>query len=201
MTSSKARSRVTVKRPERTPLGQRARQVETVERNDRAVARLDPEDVAGVAAVGHRENAGGIAPEQQPRIEAFAHSSLAHFLLRAAQAHALFGFDQRTLDEDRMFHHRVENIVVADDGSVRPSSRPAVPWPEALARGDSGAAIEALQFLRVGGAFRYSTTVTSAPTLSRFPMSCATFRTADYGRLSLHRSRSLGVSMCHREAR
>jgi hypothetical protein len=44
-------------------LGQRTGQVESIERNDGAAARLDPEDVAGVAAVGHGEYAGGISPQ------------------------------------------------------------------------------------------------------------------------------------------
>src|SRR5688500_8399591 len=55
------------------PSRQRAGQVEAVERDDRPATRFDPEDVAGVAAVGHRENAGGIAPQQHSRIEALAH--------------------------------------------------------------------------------------------------------------------------------
>ena len=107
-------------------LGQRAGQMESFQRNDRPVARLDPEDIAGVAAVGHGKDAGGIAPEQHPGIETFAHAGsssqqVAHLLLRAAQAHALVGFHQRTLDQDRMFHHRIENGVVADrwDRSAR----------------------------------------------------------------------------------
>ena len=37
------------------------------------LARLDPEDVVGVAAVGHREDARGIALQQQARIERGAH--------------------------------------------------------------------------------------------------------------------------------
>ena len=55
-------------RAERPP--QRAREVEAIERDDRAVARLDPEQLVGVAAVGHREDAGGIALKQQARVEA-----------------------------------------------------------------------------------------------------------------------------------
>jgi hypothetical protein len=39
---------------------ERAGDVEAVERDDRPVARLDPEDVPGMAAVRHWENAGGI---------------------------------------------------------------------------------------------------------------------------------------------
>ena len=47
--------------------------MELVERKDRAVAWLDPEDFAGVAAVGHRENPRGIALEEQARIEDTGH--------------------------------------------------------------------------------------------------------------------------------
>ena len=49
---------------------ERAREMEAVERNDRPVARLDPEQLIRLAAVGHREDAGGIALEQQARVEA-----------------------------------------------------------------------------------------------------------------------------------
>src|SRR5206468_994657 len=49
---------------------ERARQMETVERKDRAVARLDPEQVGGLAAVRHREDSGGITLQQQARVEA-----------------------------------------------------------------------------------------------------------------------------------
>src|SRR5206468_12458717 len=48
----------------------RARQVKAMERQDRPVARFDPEQVGRVAAVGHRENAGGITLQQQARVEA-----------------------------------------------------------------------------------------------------------------------------------
>jgi hypothetical protein len=44
--------------------------VKAVERDEGPVARLDPEQLGGFAAVGHRENAGRIALEQQTRIEA-----------------------------------------------------------------------------------------------------------------------------------
>jgi hypothetical protein len=44
--------------------------MEAVERKDRAVARLDPEKVVGVAAVGHREDPSGITLQQQARVEA-----------------------------------------------------------------------------------------------------------------------------------
>jgi hypothetical protein len=53
---------------ERAP--ERAREVEAIERQDRAVARLDPEQVGGLAAVGHGEDAGGITLQQQARVEA-----------------------------------------------------------------------------------------------------------------------------------
>jgi len=46
------------------------RGVEAVERDDRPVARLDPENVVRIAAVGHREDAGGIAAKEKPRVEA-----------------------------------------------------------------------------------------------------------------------------------
>src|SRR6476469_1393919 len=49
---------------------QRARQVESVEGQDRAVAWLDPEQFGRVAAVRHREDAGGITLQQQARVEA-----------------------------------------------------------------------------------------------------------------------------------
>jgi len=48
----------------------RAREVEPVERNDRAVPGLNPEEIVRFAAVGHREDARRIALEQQTRIEA-----------------------------------------------------------------------------------------------------------------------------------
>ena len=54
---------------------ERARQVKALERQDRAVAWLDPEQVRGVAAVGHREDAGGITLQQQARVEA-THNSI-----------------------------------------------------------------------------------------------------------------------------
>src|SRR5215208_8146169 len=55
-------------RAERAP--QRSGDVESVERNNGAVARLDPEQLVRIAAVGHRENAGGIALEEQAWVEA-----------------------------------------------------------------------------------------------------------------------------------
>ena len=43
--------------------------METVERDDRPIARLDPEQLVRVAAVGHREDACRIAMKQQARVE------------------------------------------------------------------------------------------------------------------------------------
>ena len=47
--------------------------MEAVERKNRALARLDPEDIGGVAAVGHREYPGGIALQEQARIKHGGH--------------------------------------------------------------------------------------------------------------------------------
>ena len=49
--------------------GQRMRQMEGIQRDDRAAARLYPENVASVAAVGHGEDPGRIAAQQHPGIE------------------------------------------------------------------------------------------------------------------------------------
>src|SRR5690348_8382631 len=43
--------------------------MEAIERNDRPVPRLDPEQFVGLAAVGHREDAGCIALKQKARVE------------------------------------------------------------------------------------------------------------------------------------
>jgi hypothetical protein len=48
---------------------ERPRQMEAFERDDRAAPRLDPEQVVRIAAVGHRKDPGGIALEQQARVE------------------------------------------------------------------------------------------------------------------------------------
>src|SRR5690348_594786 len=45
------------------------RDVKPVERNDGAGARLDPIELIGFAAVGHREDTRRIALKKQPRIE------------------------------------------------------------------------------------------------------------------------------------
>src|SRR5688572_15473927 len=46
------------------------RHVKTVQRKDRPRTRFDPKQLSGVAAVGHRKDAGGIALEKQARVEA-----------------------------------------------------------------------------------------------------------------------------------
>src|SRR5690348_12845132 len=43
--------------------------VEAVERDDRPRARLDPEQIVSATAVGHREDAGRVALQQETRIE------------------------------------------------------------------------------------------------------------------------------------
>ena len=55
---------------------ERAREVEAVERKDRPVARLDPEQLGRIAAVGHREDPGGITLQQQARVEATHESNM-----------------------------------------------------------------------------------------------------------------------------
>ena len=59
--------------PRAQPSPERARTMEAIKRENRALARLDPEDLGGVAAVGHRENPRGIALEQQAGIEHIGH--------------------------------------------------------------------------------------------------------------------------------
>ena len=54
-------------RPE--PPEKRPRTMEMIQGNDRPMARLDPEDIAGIATVGHREDARGIASKQSPWVE------------------------------------------------------------------------------------------------------------------------------------
>jgi len=115
---------------------ERPRQVEFVERNDRTGPRLDPEQLGRLAAVRHGEDAGGISLQQQTRVEAthrvgiwagFSGLSgvgelqdLAYDVLRTAQANALVGLDQRTIDQHRMLHHRVEDFVLADVRTIEP---------------------------------------------------------------------------------
>lgn len=50
--------------PRAEPPRERARAMEAVQGNDRADAGLDPENVVGIAAVGHREHPDGIASKQ-----------------------------------------------------------------------------------------------------------------------------------------
>ena len=91
---------------------QRTGHVEPVERDNRAAAGLDPENIAGLAAVGHGEYASGIAPQQHPRIQAFAHS----LALTESGALPLAGGKVA-----RPFRFRPED---AGSGSDVPSSRP-----------------------------------------------------------------------------
>lgn len=50
-------------------LAQRMRQMEAVERQDRARLGFDPIDAVGIAPIGHREHPDGIGAEQELRIE------------------------------------------------------------------------------------------------------------------------------------
>ena len=52
---------------------QRTGQVKPIERDDCPAARFDPENIASVTAVGHREYAGGISAQQHSRIQALTH--------------------------------------------------------------------------------------------------------------------------------
>ena len=111
MTPAKSRSRVTVKRPERSV---RRSERERWNRSSGMIARWlgsTQNSSLGVAAVGHRENAGGIALEQESGVEAHVRSraagrrrseDFAHDVLRAAQANALVGLDDRPVDQDRV---------------------------------------------------------------------------------------------------
>jgi hypothetical protein len=77
--------------------------METVERQDCAVAGLDPENVVGIAAVGHRENARRIALQQQARIERRAH--------RRFIARMLFRLD--LVERGNRPRGRARNVMVA----------------------------------------------------------------------------------------
>ena len=57
----------------------------------------------------------------------------AHPVLRPAQADAVGGFDEWTLNQDRMLDHRVENLVVGD---VR-AGQAELPGERLLARNPS----------------------------------------------------------------
>src|SRR5438067_5718334 len=141
---------------------ERARDVEMVERNNRAIARLDPEQFVRLAAVGHRENARRITLEQKARIEATHGASLSspglpgedesqnlpHLVLRAAEADSVGGFDQRALDQDRMLDHRVEHLIVGDVwASQAELASERLLCAQAFARSDSGAVVEALKLV------------------------------------------------------
>src|SRR5258708_21385457 len=89
----------------------RTRDMKPVERDDRAIAWLDPEQFVRVAAVGHPEDARRIALEQKARVEAThgrimrpsgpsALQYIPHQLLWAEQPHALSGPSQRPVDGD-----------------------------------------------------------------------------------------------------
>src|SRR5258708_38201235 len=68
---------------------ERAREVEAVERNDRPLARLNPEQFVRVAAIGHRENSRRIALKQQAWVETTHRAilqDLSNQFLRAPQA-------------------------------------------------------------------------------------------------------------------
>ncbi len=54
-------------------LGKALRTVETRRREDRPGLRFDPEQVVAGAVVGHREDAGGIAAQDEVWIEQVAH--------------------------------------------------------------------------------------------------------------------------------
>lgn len=57
-------------------LGERTRKPERLERQDAALARLDPIDFGRFASVRHREDARGIGFEQQRGIERFGHGAI-----------------------------------------------------------------------------------------------------------------------------
>ena len=131
------------------PPGERARTAEAVERDDRAFTRLDPENLLGVAAVGHRENPGSITAKQNPWVESAHYADLqqfAHHVLRTAEADAVGGFDQRAVDQDRVLHHRVEDFVVAGVGEAEFGGEGLL-GAEAVAGGEAGALLEADQFV------------------------------------------------------
>jgi len=113
---------------ERSP--ERARQVKSFDRNDRPVPRLDPEQLIRIAAVRHRENARGIALEQEAGVETTHGINLpspsanagggetsqdfADSFLRPAQPDAIGRFHNRSLDQDRVLDHGIEDLVVGD---------------------------------------------------------------------------------------
>lgn len=64
-------------------LRERTRKAEIPERQDAALARLDPIDFGRLAPVRHRENARGIGFQQQRGIERFGHGTILQPLSRA----------------------------------------------------------------------------------------------------------------------
>src|SRR5205085_8649728 len=48
---------------------ERSRKMEAFERHDSAVAGFDPEKLGSIAAIGHREDAGGVTLKQESRVE------------------------------------------------------------------------------------------------------------------------------------
>src|SRR4051794_16159112 len=97
---------------------ERAGEMETVKRDDRTVARLDPKEVRRIAAVSHREDPSGITLKQQARVEAtHPAGNLENFadgVLWPAKPNTLGGLDNRPVDEDRMLDHRIEHLVVGN---------------------------------------------------------------------------------------
>ena len=149
MTPAKSRSWVTEKRPERSV---RRSDRERWKRSSGMIARLrgsTQNNSVGVAAVGHRENAAGIAlratgadradsssANMRPAGTCQQSDNLAHHVLRAAQADAFVGLDQRAVDQDRVRDHRIEHLVVGDVGPGEARARrPAAPWRASPSRG------------------------------------------------------------------
>ena len=125
-------------------LPERARQMKAVERDDRALGRLDPVDVRRVAAVRHREDADRIGAEQEIGIERHRASPLPvpaarsrfgagqPFLDAAPQASdrgALPGRDQRRARSGRMPTSFRGSLVIGTTG--KPGSFAAARWSTA----------------------------------------------------------------------
>ena len=127
---------------------QRSRQMKPVEGDDGAVARLDPEELGRIAAVGHREDPGGITLQQQARVEA-THAAvflqnLPDLVLWPAKADAIWGLDDGSLDQDRVSDHRIQHLVVGDVRPVEPQVLcQRFLGAQAVPRADPGAAIQA----------------------------------------------------------
>src|SRR5215217_850046 len=74
---------------------------------------------------------------------------LAHLVLRAAEADALVGFDERALDQDRVRRHRLENNIVRGVRRQAELSGARLLGAQAFTRREPGTRIEAAQL--VGG--------------------------------------------------